>query len=93
MKAWIDSLGGACGVGMLSGFDDPPSWCVNIDVRDVKRTGGGIGYTIAGFIDNLKCKETYEEIQRDYDIVFQSPVKRNKNRGNDFFFIVFKIKD
>lgn len=54
---------------------------------------GGIGYSVAGFVNNRACKTAYEEIKEHYEIVFQSPVKRNRNSGNQFFFIVFKRKE
>jgi len=95
MKAWIDWIGSTCGVGEISGYHNPSDHYSpdNLTPENIKDSGGGIGYNIAGFLNSNNCKAVYEEIKRDYDIVFQSPVKRNKNSGNDFFFIVFKLKD
>ena len=73
-----------CGVSVWDDFDNP-HW---LDDDDSYRFGG-IDFAIAGFIDTSECKKVYKDIKRKYTIVYQSPVKTNRNSGNQFFFVVF----
>jgi Na+/H+ antiporter NhaA len=84
-------LEGTCGVSVVYSFTNGQQWYFD----ELKGQGllGGIGYSVAGFVNTLVCKEAYQQIKRHYQIVFQSPVKRNANSGRKFFFIVFKAKD
>lgn len=94
MKCDTDIVPGTCGLGVLYEFDfynEYGEWDSPYEIIDAPL--GGIDYAVAGFVDNLTCKEAYEEINEHYDIVYQSPVKRNCNSGNMFFFIVFKRKE
>lgn len=72
-----------CGVSVWHDFYNP-NWIQNNCSRF-----GGINFAIAGFIDKESSKRVYDEISRKHTIVYQSPVKINKNSGNEFFFVVF----
>lgn len=50
---------------------------------------GGTGFFIAAFINTENCRAAYEELIKNYRLVFQSPVRMNVNSNNDFFFCVF----
>ena len=57
---------------------------------------GGAGWQLASFAkdyydkDNTQVsKEAYEILCKTRRLIFQSPVRKNKNSGNMFFFCVF----
>lgn len=86
---------GACGVSVINdfiGIDNDHQWYTSIEHMDLTQDAG-IGYTMAGFIDNDQCQYVYEHIKLNYKIVFQSPVKLNRNSQHKFFFIIFTNKD
>lgn len=76
---------GTCGVGVWYGYNQPMHWHA-----EIRNFWGGINYNIAGFVDTTQCKKVYNEIKNNHTIVFQSPIKRNRNSGRRFFFVVFK---
>lgn len=94
MRFNIETLPANCGVGVLYSFGtmSSPDWPTTEAKEIIQEEGGGIGYNIAGFINNKSCHDAYQWIKENYEIVFQSPVKINDNSGNRFFFIVFKEK-
>lgn len=50
------------------------------------------GFLLCSFIENTLCKSYYDEFCNRYPILYQSPVRLNKNSGNHFFFVIFDIK-
>lgn len=50
---------------------------------------GGCGFSGTGFIANELCKEAYEYMCSTFRLVFQTPVRRNNNSGNLFFYAMF----
>lgn len=95
MKCYTDTLAGTCGLNVFfefEGKDDDDGWGHCGDEIEESPLGG-IGYSIAGFVDNLTCKKAYKTIKKHFEIVYQSPVKLNANSNNMFFFIVFKRKE
>lgn len=72
-----------CGVSVWHSFNFP-NW-----ETDEQHHFGGIGFAIAGFINKESSKRVYDEISKKHTIVYQSPVKENKNTDNEFFFVVF----
>ena len=72
-----------CGLAVWHGFNYP-TW----DIGNYDRFGG-IGFAIAGFVNKESSKRVYDEISKKHTIVYQSPIKENKNTGNQFFFVVF----
>lgn len=94
MRCYTADLDGTCGLSVFFEFEDEDDadWDhYGDDIEESKL--GGIGYSIAGFVDDLTCKKAYKTIKKHFDIVYQSPVKLNTNSGNQFFFIVFKRKE
>ena len=49
----------------------------------------GAGFIGSGFINNEVCKEMYEYLSASYKLVFQTPVRHNKNSGNWFFYAMW----
>lgn len=78
-----------CGLQVVFAFADTCCW--GAEALDEMRFGG-IGYGVAGFIDDEICKEAYKELCERFHLEYQSPVKRNPNSGNLFFFCVFRNK-
>jgi hypothetical protein len=91
MNANVGRVIGTCGLGVIHGFEHNFGYGQTLSVERI-RQGGGIGYTVVGFVNQPRCKKMYEWIKERYDIVFQSPVKKNRNSRRKFFFIVFKEK-
>lgn len=88
MRAYVSTATATCGVGVVYGMG--ATYATDLTKYKIEDFGGGIGYNIAGFVNTKVCRKTYNWIKDNYDIVFQSPVKRNRNSGHLFFFIVFK---
>lgn len=90
MKYNVSTVEGACGVGVILGFKDQ-SDLYEKDFDTLKHgliSDGGTGFTIVAFINTNSCKEFYEYIHQNYPIVYQSPLRVNKNSQHHFFFIV-----
>ena len=88
LKGVYNNISGTCGLGVVYAFNT--DWAEGINISQLKQHG--TGFFVAGFIQTKKCKEQYEHIAETYPIVYQSPVRRNRNSGNDFFFIVFDVR-
>lgn len=54
-----------------------------------QNTRGGCGFNGTGFINNELCKAFYEQLCKDFRLVFQTPVRLNKNSDNLFFYAMF----
>lgn len=78
-----DLLDGTCGVAVL--WDYGNKW--GSPIGDA--VSAGCGWYIAGFIDNNECREAYDEMCGKYKLIYQSPVRLNRNSGKDFFFCIF----
>lgn len=91
MLGLITRVYGNCGVGCISGFNNPNNYMHNLTERNL--VANGIGYSITGFVQSDRCERVYKHIADNYNIVFQSPVKHNNNSGRKFFFIIFTKKD
>jgi hypothetical protein len=85
IRGYTNRVSGTCGLCVLWGFKEPEGY-------SAPSLNGGTGFCVAGFVDHFNCVRTYKEIARKYPIVYQSPVRRNKNSGNDFFFIIFDTR-
>jgi hypothetical protein len=92
MYAYDDTVVGACGLGNKYQFEVEQDYWGDRDLL-TKKTDGGTGMFIAAFIPEPNCKAAYEELTAKRRIVFQSPVRRNNNSGNKFFFCVFDERD
>jgi hypothetical protein len=82
---------GNCGLGFISGINNDRYYTrqgVYSLVRQAE-LAGGTGFFVSGFVDSKVCKEAYEELCKNYKLVYQSPVRVNRNSNNKFFFCVF----
>jgi hypothetical protein len=85
----VSTLHGTCGTGLISNFESyRNSYSYNRNIKDTALPGGA-GWVVAGFINNEVCKEAYEIMKGRCKIVLQTPVRRNFNSRNRFFFIVY----
>lgn len=98
----VETLWGTCGVACVFEYRQDYWWDGEPTTQTKKQRAkvldntlkvafeeAGIGHVVAGFIDNEVCKIVYNYIASKCKVVYQSPVKVNKNSGNEFFFIVF----
>lgn len=53
----------------------------------------GTGLYEASFINNSSSKEAYQILTKDLKLLYQSPVRRNKNTNNLVFTCIFSSKD
>lgn len=88
LKGIYSNVPGTCGLGVVYAFNT--DWAEGINLGQLQRHG--TGFFVAGFISTKKCRKQYEAIAEKFPIVYQSPVRRNRNSGNDFFFIVFDAR-
>lgn len=77
----------SCGLSVIGGFGHGGDYSAL--ERGNAGNQGGTGFFIAAFIDSDSCRAAYDELIKNYRLVFQSPVRRNVNSNNDFFFCVF----
>ena len=84
IKGFVSNVVGTCGLGVLYGF--------KAGTTHEAFMVSGTGFCVAGFTSHIKCENTYNKIKEKYEIVYQSPVRRNRNSGNDFFFIIFDMR-
>lgn len=83
------TIDGACGVGVAYSFADDKYYNHPIDSRNP----GGAGFLCAGFLNNDICQRAYQQLCAKYTLVYQSPVRINKNSDNDFYFCVFDTQE
>jgi hypothetical protein len=90
---YSEAITGACGVGILTDFslldDDEDVSYYRDELIDGFTPHGGAGFELAGFIDTDACRETYKKLAERFKIVYQSPVRLNKNSYNQFFFVIY----
>lgn len=79
-----------CSLGVLFNFrgDDDCGARDNTLVHS-----GGTPYFIAGFINTDKCREAYEWLCNKAELVYQTPVYKNKNSNRLVFSCLFKSLD
>lgn len=88
LKGVYSNVSGTCGLGVVYAFNT--DWAEAINLDHLKQQG--TGFFVAGFIPTKKCRKQYEAIAERFPIVYQSPVRRNRNSGNNFFFIIFDAR-
>lgn len=80
---------GSCGLSVVYGFrgesPEDQRWRDTI----LRPEAYGTGFYIAAFVDTEVCRDTYTMLSKKHKIVYQSPVRRNRNSGRGFFFCVF----
>lgn len=52
----------------------------------------GTGYYVATFVDTQACKDAYEVLKKEFNIIFQSLPKRNKLSGRKVFIVIYQDK-
>lgn len=82
-------VSGACGVGTISNFSKERHWNHYINKNGHIIHEGGCGWLLVGFISRDICKEVYTHLIEHHPLVYQSPVRYNKNSNNQFFFCIF----
>jgi len=83
MRVYEETVTGACGISVLYEFG------CGKEVPDIL-IGGGIGLVCAGFIDgDEKSDKVFKEMEKRGPLLFKSPVRKNINSGNMFYFAVF----
>lgn len=50
------------------------------------------GWVFMAFIDTSICQRVYLKTTRTYKLVYQSPVRVNKNTNHQFFFCIFDLR-
>jgi hypothetical protein len=82
-----------CGVGVVGDFNftesNLSSWYTRTRLR---APSGGTGFFIAGFIETSECEEAYKQLCKKHTLIYQSPVRINRNSHNQFFFCIFDRK-
>jgi hypothetical protein len=81
-----DSLPNCCGVDDVGWFQDVRYH----GTGEIKRSGTGL-FT-ATFVDNDTNRRAYEQLKKEHRLLYQSPVKRNSNTGNQLFLCVFQYR-
>lgn len=83
MKVCMDTVAGACGMGVAYdfGYGTPVNKVTN---------SGGIGYICAGFrTNNKQDMEVFSDMEKRGPCVYRTPSLTNLNSKNEFFFAVF----
>lgn len=92
-----EDMPATCGVGIVFDYHSKKndySWqnpqSLKTCTFEQKQGYGGSGWLCAGFINDTVCIHAYKDlINSKRRLVFQSPIRYNKNSGNDFFFCIF----
>lgn len=91
------ALSGTCGVKVI--YSLSKNYYTDYDAyskpteSNLKRSAG---WVIIGFVKTQECKTAYDYYTNKYEVVYQSPVRTNRNSGRKFFFIILdtsKLKD
>lgn len=92
ITAYSDTIQGACGVGTFSEFaiigGGRDRYGPTTPIEELVNDGGS-GWLLCGYINNKECRAAYELLKEKYQIVLQSPVRRNTNSNHDFFFVTY----
>lgn len=79
----------ACGLAWAGFFARPRLDAIDYPLLTKERMRSGTGFFVVGFIKNKACKKAYEEFCKEFQLVYQSPVRLNTNSNNLFFFCIF----
>lgn len=107
IKAKFSKPENGCGVVNLCRFHTipQPNWENFPDIYGpfdflncIKKQTANAGWAFCAFSDGVNSqwvsdqKLAYEWMSKNCKLVYQSPVRINKNTGNDFFFCIFDIR-
>lgn len=92
-----DYVSWTCGLGVIGNYCEKEPFYAEGDMAVIRKKkfeehSGGTPFFVAGFINEEECKEMYELLEHHAVIAFQSPVMKNKNSGNKFFFCVMSTE-
>lgn len=81
-----------CGVRDIGEFSrkSREGWTYGYKIDDLSESGAGF-YT-ATFIDTAECAQAYKELCEKFDLLYQSPVRKNTSSGRLLFFCFFSNK-
>lgn len=82
----VTAINGMCGVNVHRNFSH-----YNYTYDELPELGGA-DLACAAFIPSETCRQAYEELAKKFNIVYQSSVRKNRNSGNKFFFVVYDGK-
>lgn len=84
---------GACGVGVTHDWEyNDSDWIYGVPVES--KNPGGAGWLMAGFVVGDKvCDIAKKQLTKKFNVVYESPVRLNKNSDNEFYFMVFDTLD
>lgn len=88
MRGEMCGVTATCGLGLYYDFlyqEDPENQKLNFK----RNSWAGADFNVVGFIDAPTCKKVYEKLCKHQTLVYQSPVRCNRNSGNMFFFCIF----
>lgn len=93
-KFWFEeySISGACGISHICDFTNNWGWGERKYFPSARQMEAGCAWALIGFIDTPTMYDVYQAACIKYKLVYQSPVRRNKNSGNDFFFCIFDAR-
>lgn len=101
----ISNVPGACGVGNAHGFTieagDAPTqrelstgweyrW--RMPALADNRNTGGTDFIFAGFVNTRACRQAYTLFSSKHKLVYQSPVRTNRNSRRKFFFAIWDTR-
>lgn len=89
-SAQISRVPGNCGLLALLNHEAPENlgWPPVLSLNSIKRLPS-TGFGVTGFVNAPRCKAVYEWLKENTTIVYQSPVRTNRNTRHPFFFVVF----
>lgn len=92
MNFYSDIIIGTCGVSVLYDFERFDYLGNPVSRELSKDEAGGAGWILTGFIDTTDCHMMYNTLCKKFKLVYQSPVRENRNSGNDFFFCIWDAR-
>ena len=90
MMAFVDPLTATCGVNLIRSFVEAFGSGYAYG-RELPRLGGA-DLALAGFINTPDCKKMYDQLAKQFNIVYQSSVRMNTNSGRQFFIVIYDGK-
>jgi len=88
MRCSTAQLDGSCGYGIV--YDHGGG--NNRDWDSITAPwSGGTRLRVAAFVNEARCKQMYDWIKENGEIVYQSEPETNRNSGRLNFLVVFKV--
>lgn len=90
IRASYQNLAGSCGLGLVYSFIDvrEGQYTHQMPVVQAGQYAGGTGFFNVAFVNTDTCRKAFDDLVKNYKVVFQSPTRRNNNSGRGFFFLV-----